>query len=71
MVSHQEADELYFFEKMTNVVFLVYQTVRAVLSKQEELYDVLEQMKDYNWMVRIISIFRGYQALRFCIVGSA
>jgi hypothetical protein len=27
------------------------QTVSALLSKQEELNDALEQIKEYNWMV--------------------
>lgn len=34
---------------------LMYQTMKAVLTKQEELYDVLEQMKECSMLVMIMN----------------
>jgi hypothetical protein len=32
---------------------LILQTLTSVLLKQEELSDLLEQMKEYKWVVRL------------------
>ncbi len=48
---------------------LILQTLRTVLSKQEELYNVLEQMKEYTWVVSTLAFILedSYVRLSTCI----
>jgi hypothetical protein len=48
---------------------LILQTLRTVLSKQEELHNVLEQMKEYTWVVSTSAFILedSYVRLSTCI----